>query len=113
VPSVVRPAYELNIAPVAVQASAGAADLASLLTVDAPNVIVEAIKWAEEGNAFIVRLYEAGRAGTRVTVTLNVPAIAVEVTNLLEEVQASLTLVDNAVTLDFRPFEIKTLRFTL
>jgi len=113
VPSVVRPAYELNIAPVAVQASAAAADLASLLTVDGPNVIVEAIKWAEEGNAFVVRLYEAGRAGTRVTVTLSAPVAAAEVTNLLEEAQTSLELVDNAVTLELRPFEIKTLRFEL
>jgi alpha-mannosidase len=113
VPAVVRPAYELNIAPVAIHASADATDLASLLTVDAPNVIVEAVKWAEEGNAFVVRLYEAGSASTRATVTPNTPVKAATVTNLLEEVQASLELVDNGVTLDFRPFEIMTLRFAL
>ena len=113
VPAVVRPAYELNIAPVAIQVSSDATDLASLLTVEASNVIVEAVKWAEEGNAFVIRLYEAGRAGTRARVQLNTPVAALTLTNLLEEAQVSLELVDNAVTLDFRPFEIKTLRFAL
>ena len=110
VAAVVRPAYELNVPPVIVSAGEAVDDLPSLLSVDAPNVIVEAVKWAEEGNAFVVRMYEAGRAGTRATLTLNVPVLSVEETNLLEEKAEPVTLTENRVTLDFRPFEIKTLR---
>jgi len=113
VPTVVRPAYDLNVAPVVVPAGQGAAGVASLLTVDAANVIVEAVKWAEEGNAIVVRLYEAGRASTTATVTVNVAVRTALETNLLEETEAALKLADNAVKLDFRPFEIKTLRFEL
>jgi len=113
VPSVVRPAYELNVAPVTVPAAARATGVASLVSVDAANVVVEAVKWAEEGDAFVVRLYEAGRASTAATVTVGVAARVASQTNLLEELEAELDLVDNAVKLDFRPFEIKTLRFEL
>jgi alpha-mannosidase len=113
VADVVRPAYELNIAPVIAQVSDRDGELPSLLTLDTPNVIVEAVKWAEEGNAFVVRLYEAGHASTKATVTLNAPVMAVEETNLLEDERTRLDLDENRVTLDFRPFEIKTLRCLL
>ena len=97
-------------APVAAPVAADAGDLPSLLLVDASNVIVEAVKWAEEGDAFVVRMYEAGRASIRATLTLNVPVTSVAVTNLLEEKAEPLPVKDGRVTLDFRPFEIKTLR---
>ncbi len=108
--AVVRPAYELNVAPVAAPVGADTGDLPSLLSIDAPNVIVEVVKWAEEGDAFVVRMYEAGRAGARATLTLNVPITSVEVTNLLEEKPEPVAVTDGQVTLDFRPFEIKTIR---
>jgi len=74
------------------------------------NVIVESVKWAEEGDALILRLYEAGRTGAHAVVTLASPAEAVFETNLLEENAQPLEVNDNAVELYFRPFEIKTLK---
>ena len=107
VESVVRPAYEFNVAPTVIE---GAAPVSvSLLSVDAPNVIVEAVKWAEDVEGFVVRLYEAGRTGAWATVRFGVPVASVEETNLLEEEGTPVEVVDGAVRLWFKPFEIKTL----
>jgi len=111
----VRPAYEFNVPPVAQLCSAKATAPGSLLTINAPNVIVECVKWAEKGRArrggqaFVVRLYEAGGAGTQVRVDLNVPLKSVHATNLLEENPVALDVQEGGVTFGMHPFEIKTL----
>jgi alpha-mannosidase len=72
-------------------------------------VIVESVKWAEQGKAFVVRLYEAGKTGGRVKVTFNAKISSVSATNLLEEDARPLKLSGGAVRFTMRPFEIKTL----
>lgn len=106
--SVIRPGYEFNVPAITVAGAAQAP--ASLLEVSAPNVIVEAVKWAEKGNAFVVRLYEAERNRTKTTVKIGVPVKAVTQVNMLEENPVPIPLHDGKVDLDFRAFEIKTLR---
>lgn len=110
VEGVVRPAYEFNHRPASLPIASAKASQALLATVDAANVIVEAVKWAEEGDALILRLYEAGRTGTHARIVFGPSAQAVFETNLLEEEGTPLPLSDNAVELYFRPFEIKTLK---
>jgi alpha-mannosidase len=107
VESVVRPAYEFNLAPTVVS---GVAESFSLATVDAANVIIESVKWAEDGDEFIVRFYEAGKTGAYANVKFGLPVASVETVNLLEEKPEAVEIADNAVELYFRPFEIKTLR---
>ena len=107
VESVVRPAYEFNIHPITLYGSTTLST--SLIQIDAPNVIVEAVKWAEDHEAFVVRLYEAGRTGVHATLKFGVPVASVAETNLLEEEQEGREVVDGAVKLYFKPFEIKTL----
>ena len=109
--TVVRPAYEFNIAPLVRPGAKGAVE--SLLRVDAPNVIVEAIKWSEDGEGFIVRLYETERSGTDATIEFGPAAATVSETNMLEEDGRPLKLTANRVRARFRPFEIKTLRVEL
>jgi alpha-mannosidase len=82
----------------------------SLISVDAPNVIVESIKWAETGKAVIVRLYEASKTGCHVNVTFDMPVRSVHETNLMEEKPRKLKLTGRTVSFYIRPFEIKTLR---
>lgn len=103
--TVIRPAYDFNFAPVAVN---GVLDLPALFTLSAPGVICEAVKAAEDiPGAYVLRLYEAERNAT--TCTLGIPGAtrAVE-TNMLEEPIYELPIMDGAVKLRFRPFEIKT-----
>ena len=108
--SVIRPGYEFNIPPIVRPVSAGAGSINPLLTVSAPNVIVETVKWAEKGEAFVIRLYEAEGSGAYTVLTFSAPVESVEETNMLEEEARNLPLQDRRVSLYFRPFEIKTLK---
>ena len=103
--SVVRPAYELNVAPTVVK---GAANTGSLLTVDAPNIVVEAVKPAADGRGYVVRLYECERQATRATLRFARPPAEVALTNMLEEEPQPVPVREGVVELVFRPFEIKT-----
>ena len=104
----VREGYDLNVPVLAVGGDAGEA---SLLAVDAPNIVIEAVKPAEDGSGdVIVRLYESKRMATRCLLRTTLPVRGVTETDLLENEKAGLRVEDGAVRLDFRPFEIKTLR---
>ena len=63
---------------------------ASFLSVDAPDVVVSAVKKAEDGEDLIIRCYETSGWPTQATL--------------------DLALVERRWTGRFRPFEIKTLR---
>ncbi|MHB0997877.1 MAG: alpha-mannosidase [Armatimonadota bacterium] len=110
VESVVRPAYELNMPVLAFPADADTKGFDGILSVDAPNVIIESIKAAENGDGIIVRLYEAEKTGCKVNLKFNVPVEYIEETNLLEEKQQELDFENNSVELFIKPFEIKTIR---
>jgi len=111
VESVVRPAYEFNVAPSVVPASTDVPSF-RLVDVDAANVIIDTVKWAEDGDAVILRLYEAGKTGTHAKLIFGLPVTRVHEVNMLEE--NGRELAKNATSIDvyFRPFEIKTLRLS-
>ena len=73
-------------------------------------VTVEAFKRAEKGDDRILRLLE--RRGMHGAVRLRAPGLAVSLCDLLEWEEGEPLAPDatGAVTLDFRPFELKTLR---
>jgi alpha-mannosidase len=108
---VVREGYELNV-PVLVMP--GAAGERSLFNLDAANIIIEAVKPAEDGSPdLIVRLYEAKRMSTRCALTTSLPAKAATQTDLVENFVSNLPCQDGKIELSFRPFEIKTVRLAL
>jgi alpha-mannosidase len=108
---VVREAYELN-APVTTAPGGGGEQ--SLIRVDAPNIIVETLKPAEDGSTdVVVRLYEAKHMATRATLTTALPVRAASQTNMLEEFETVLPCTAGKIALEFRPFEIKTVRLRL
>ncbi len=107
--NVIRPAYELNVPVVE---TTGCVSLEKLVTVSAPNVIVEAVKPCEDSEkAYIVRMYEAEGTYTHTDVSFVASAKKVSVTNMLEEVLSDLPLAEK-YELEFRPFEIKTIKVT-
>jgi len=76
-------------------------------------VIVETVKPAEDGSGdIIVRLYEAMRAATRCTLRTTLPVTSARLTDMLERGDTSLAVRDGAIALDFRAFEVKTVRLT-
>jgi alpha-mannosidase len=84
--------------------------LHSLLTVDRPNIVIETVKQAEDGQGIIVRMYESQRQRGLATITAGFALGAAWRTNLLEENQIALAPAGNEVTIFVRPFEIVTLR---
>ncbi len=105
--SVVYPAYELNYKPILVQ---GSYDIESFVVADRPNIIIESVKPSEDEDGYILRLYECEKAKT-IGVKLGfcyTPSKAFE-TNMLEEKIKQLGIEDRFITLDFEPFEIKSI----
>jgi alpha-mannosidase len=108
---VVREGYELNVP---VTTAAGAGGQGSLFAVDAPNVIIETVKPAEDGSGdVVVRLYEAKHMATATALTTTLSVKRAAVTNMLEEFEAELPCADGKMALGFRPFEIKTIRLAM
>jgi alpha-mannosidase len=105
-------AYALNESPLSVPGAAAPARH-SLFAVDAPNIVLETVKPAEDGSPdLIVRLYEAARSRTRCTLTLGIACAAAAETDMLETSLGELPIADGRIDLMFRPFEIKTLRLS-
>lgn len=104
--AVVRPAYEMNVGLF----TGGTFARDSLLEVSAPNVVVEAVKPAADGRGYIVRLYEAERSSGSLVMSFGRRPDAVIRCNLLEEDGEPLAVSDLGVRLDFRAFEILSLR---
>jgi len=74
-------------------------------------VYIETIKRAQDDNGVIVRLYEYGRTRGAVTLDFGFPIRAAYLTNILEENQLMLEVVDQArITFPITPFQIVTLR---
>ncbi|MCX7671754.1 MAG: glycosyl hydrolase-related protein [Anaerolineae bacterium] len=108
---VVREAYELNVPATTAPGDGGER---SLFSVDAANVIIETVKPAEDGSAdVVVRLYEAKHTATRAVLTTTLPVRRAALTDMLETPQADLACAGGRIALEFRPFEIKTVRLTL
>jgi len=108
----VREGYDLNVPVVS---AAGGAGRRSLVSVDAANVVLETVKAAEagDGDALVLRFYESMRTRTRCTVTVDLPVARALETDLRERTLRELAVRNGAVTLEFRPFEIKTLLLKL
>ena len=108
---VVRQGYELNVKPVVTD---GTADTFSLFDVEKNNVILESVKLAEDGSGdLILRLYESKKAAVHTALFTTLPVAQAWSCTMLEEKETELVVEDKSISLDFRAFEIKTLRLKL
>src|SRR5262249_32059718 len=112
---VVQEAYNLND-PLIVRSvkggTGGASALSSLVSVSAPNVIIETVKQAEDGHGIIVRLYENQRNRGKVNIKAGFTLAEAHHCNLLEENETALPVEDNQVQIEITPYQIVTLRLT-
>lgn len=76
--------------------------------ISAENVVIDAIKRAEDGQGWIVRLHEFGGQDANLELKPNLPFSTWCETNLMEENLAQLTA--DAIHLQLTPYEVKTIR---
>jgi alpha-mannosidase len=108
---VVRQGYDLNIPVVA---APGAGGTVSLFSLDAPDVIIETVKPAEDRSGdVVVRLYESKRMAAKCALITTLPAVKAVQTDMLENRMGDLALRDGEINLSFKPFEIKTIRLKM
>jgi alpha-mannosidase len=82
----------------------------SLVRTDAPNVVIETIKQAEDGDGVIVRLYEAHNRRGEVTLHTQLPVRTAWQTNLLEQGRSQLQVSDKQVRFSIKPYQIMTIK---
>jgi alpha-mannosidase len=109
----IRRGYELNykLIPLAFEKHAGSLPAEhSFLQVQPDNVIVSALKKAEDDNALVLHFYEwAGKQGD---VSLHLPpgAVSASETNLIEKPIGDVNLHDGVVSVPTKPYEIKSVK---
>ncbi len=115
---VVRAAYELNV-PASVEPGQYATRLSSsksggefsFLQVSGNSVVVETVKIAEDGGDLILRLYESAGSAAKVRLNVATPVKTASECDMLETPFRKLRVSkDGAITLNFRAFEIKTVK---
>jgi alpha-mannosidase len=84
-----------------------------LLEVSTPNVVVSALKPGRDGTA-VLRVYEAtGRPAPGTRISFNARLAEAVSANLLEDPEGELRVENNAVSVDLRPYQIRTIRLRL
>ncbi|GAB3269854.1 glycoside hydrolase family 38 C-terminal domain-containing protein [Sinomonas notoginsengisoli] len=110
----IREGYDVNLPQRIVR---GARDVEPLVVLDNPQVVVEAVKLAEDGTGdVVVRLYESLGARASVEVRAGFDCVGIAAVDLLERPSGSgaptpvESVLDGAARLRLRPFELVTLR---
>jgi len=111
--STVQKAFELNVPfaafPLTKQDGTLPPQMA-LVEADCPNVVVEAVKQALDGNGIILRFYEAGQRRGTVTVKTTLPFTKVLECNLMEVDEREIPSSGDTFAFDYKPFEVRTFR---
>lgn len=111
----VRQGYELNYPLMAIAVDPHAGTLPaeqSFISADANNVVITAVKQAEDDDSLIIRFYEWAGKPAQVKLQLPQAAKAAFDVNLMEKSEQPLTLGASGkeVTVPTKPYEIKSVR---
>ena len=110
----VRRGYEYNYVLQATQVQAHSGSLPaehSYVTLKPENVVLTALKKAEDADGLIFRVYEWAGESSNVEIHLPGGATGATVTNLMEKPEGlPLTIVDDTVRVSIHPYEILTVR---
>lgn len=113
---VVRAGYELNVPATARVVNAKAGRLPARLSrmgVSGGNIVIDTVKQAEDDNGIIVRMYEAHGCRGRYEFVTDLPVKRVVETNLMEQEEKRLAIKNGKLALEFKPFQIVTLKLKM
>ncbi len=84
----------------------------SFVSVNKPNVMIETVKQAEDGNGVVIRIYEYENSLTKAQISLDRAAeiVSIEECNLIEEFIETVPKTENGFEIEIKPYEIKTYR---
>ena len=109
----VEEAFKLNFAlkgiPVSVQ-NGTLPETQSYINCNNDDIVIDAVKQAQDGNGIIVRVYQSRRVRGERTLTINLPFKKVYECNLMEVDEKEIDFKDNKITFNVTPFEVKTFR---
>ncbi len=107
---VIEAAEDLNAPLLPAHGNPAAGSSRSLIEIDTREVIVEAIKRAEDSDSTIVRLYEAWGERCKVRLRTTLPASRAFLCDLLERNREEVAVHDGVIDLELTPFKILTLK---
>ena len=105
----VAEAYKLN-QPLRAELQAGESGSFSYVSVDAPNVVIETVKKAEDGKGIVVRMYESENSYTKAKVKVAGEYGKAFVCNLLEEEEQEAPVQAGEIAVTLKPYEVVTLK---
>ena len=82
----------------------------SFISKDAKNIVIETVKAAQEGDGIIIRLYEVYGKGTKAHIQPKFDFQKVFLVDMMEENPAELTIDGKMIELQFKPYEIHTIK---
>lgn len=109
---VVRQGYDLNVPVVVDPGELCCGSGQPLVTVSAPNVVIETIKRSEDGKAVVVRAYESVGQRSECEISFGFDVVEGALCDMLEERRSCIAVDNNKAKLTFRPFEVKTILLT-
>ena len=84
----------------------------SFIHIDRTNLVLDAVKTAEDGNGYILRVYEVHGTRGKAEINLGFDFKSVTECNLCEEDEKELAKPENSFTFRYSPNEVKTFRIT-
>ncbi len=109
----VQEAFQLNMPLCATAVTRNEGELPqeySFISCDNDDIIIDAVKQAQDGNGTIIRIYQSRRVRGERTLTINLPFTKVYECNLMEEENTEYPFDGNKITFNVTPFEVKTFR---
>lgn len=82
----------------------------SLISADKSNVVIDTVKYAEDSDEIIIRLYDAYNCSGTVKLHFGLPVEQVQLCDLMEHATDVLLLENNTVAVDVKNYEIVTLK---
>lgn len=109
--SVQYEAYDLNCP---VKTAPGYADTKSLIGLSEKNIILDTVKFAEDGSGdIVVRMFESTNSRTNCKFSFGFDIKSACLTNMIETTRSDVEVENNAISLTFNPFEVITLRLSI